>query len=124
MNDMNRLYTAKNPHQGGFKRVLCICSAGLLRSPTAALVLSRAPFDYNTRAAGIEDSYALVKADEALNHWADEVVCMTPQHAEMYERKHGRLPECVLDIPDNYAYRDNHLIQMIGDRYAAWLATK
>lgn len=124
MNEMNRLYNTRNPAQGDAKRVLCICSAGLLRSPTAAWVLSNAPFNFNTRSAGIEDSYALIRVDAALNQWAHEVVCMTPQHAEMYERKHGRQPDCVLDITDNYAYRDNHLIQMIEERYAAWLSAK
>jgi predicted protein tyrosine phosphatase len=34
---MNRLGNCKNYHQGKFKRVLCVCSAGLLRSPTTDL---------------------------------------------------------------------------------------
>ena len=52
MSLMNRLGNSKNPYQGDFKKVLCVCSAGLLRSPTAAWVLSNAPFNFNTREIG------------------------------------------------------------------------
>ena len=48
----NRLHNVRNPNQGPAKRVLCLCSAVLLRSPTVAWVLGKAPYDYNTRAAG------------------------------------------------------------------------
>jgi len=60
----NRIHNSSNPYQGKFKRVLCVCSAGLLRSPTTAFVLSQEPYNYNTRAAGIVDDYALVPVDE------------------------------------------------------------
>ena len=50
---MNRIANSTNPFQKDYKRVLCVCSAGLLRSPTAAYVLSQAPYNYNTRAAGL-----------------------------------------------------------------------
>lgn len=49
---MNRIANASNKFQGSYKRVLCVCSAGLLRSPTAALVLSKDPYNFNTRACG------------------------------------------------------------------------
>lgn len=122
MNEKNRAYNAGNPWQGEFRRVLCICSAGLLRSPTAAVVLSQPPFDFNTRAAGIEESYALVPVDEVLVGWADEIVCMTRQHRVMLLEK---FPSAsmkvinVLDISDNYEYRNPDLMRMIAERYAA-----
>ena len=47
----NRLGNSRNIYQGKDKRVLCVCSAGLLRSPTAANVLHK-EFGYNTRACG------------------------------------------------------------------------
>lgn len=120
----NRIYNAKNPAQGEAKRVLCVCSAGLLRSPTAAVVLSQEPFNFNTRAAGLEDSYALIPVDAVLLAWADEVVCMTAQHAEMLQAK---LIAChcvrksvkVLNISDDYRYRDPELMRLIAERYAA-----
>ena len=45
----NRLSNVNNRFQGNFKRVLYVCSAGLLRSPTLAEILSQAPYNFNTR---------------------------------------------------------------------------
>lgn len=118
----NRMFNAGNPHQGDTKRVLCVCSAGLLRSPTAALVLSQEPYNFNTRAAGIEESYALIPVDEVLLLWADEIVCMTKQHGDMLEiilkglKITGKQVK-VLNIPDNFAYRDPKLMKLIGEAY-------
>lgn len=118
---MNRLYNASNPAQGDHKKVLCVCSAGLLRSPTAAVVLSQPPFNFNTRAAGAEDSYALIPVDNVLLKWADELVCMTQQHAEMLKTKLVRQnflgKIIVLNIADDFMYRDPHLMGLIADRY-------
>jgi predicted protein tyrosine phosphatase len=117
---MNRLHNMTNPHQGKYKKVLCVCSAGLLRSPTAAVVLSQPPFDFNTRAAGIEESYALVPVDTVLVNWADEIVCMTNAHARQLELAYPEAVEktvLVLSIPDSYAYRDPELMKLIAERY-------
>lgn len=118
----NRLGNCKNPYQGNTKKVLCVCSAGLLRSPTAAVVLSQAPYNFNTRAAGIVPSFALVPVDAVLLTWADEVVCMTgEQKSELQEKleKQGRSEVRVicLDIEDNFAYRDPELMRMIQVNY-------
>lgn len=117
---MNRIYNCKNPAQGSDKKVLCVCSAGLLRSPTAALVLSQEPFNCNTRAAGIEESYALVPVDRVLVLWADEIVCMTAQHSDMLLAKYIDdigVKIRVLDIPDNFLYRDPRLMKLIAEKY-------
>ena len=74
---MNRMGNSKNEFQGKYKKVLCVCSAGLLRSPTAAVVFSQEPFNFNTRAAGLSHDFALIVVDEILLYWADEIVCMT-----------------------------------------------
>ena len=66
MSLMNRLANTHNHYQGDAKRVLCVCSAGLLRSPTAAFVLSQEPFGFNTRAAGIAEDFALIVVDDVL----------------------------------------------------------
>lgn len=118
---MNRAYNAGNPYQGAFKRVLCVCSAGLLRSPTAAVVLSQPPFDFNTRAAGLEESYALMPVDEVLVSWADEIVCMTLQHREILITRFptAAAKVVVLKIPDDYRYRDPELMKLIAERYTA-----
>ncbi len=70
---------SQNPYQGDYKRVLCVCSAGVLRSATTAVVLSQEPFNYNTRSAGVEH-YALTPITLPLLFWADEIVCMTKEH--------------------------------------------
>lgn len=110
----NRLHNAGNPHQGSAKRVLCVCSAGLLRSPTAAEVLSRAPFNFNTRAAGIVENYALIHADAVLIAWADEIVCMTQEEARQIKTEK---PVKVLNIEDSYPFRHPKLRKLIRDRY-------
>lgn len=122
MNNMNRLYNCDNPNQGRFKRVLCVCSAGLLRSPTAAFALSQEPFNYNTRSAGCFD-YALIPVDEVLIKWADEIVCMSPEHVDYLNHKFklDKLQKTVicLDIPDMYRYREAELVDLIVKNYSA-----
>lgn len=130
----NRLHNCTNPHQGIIKKVLCICSAGLLRSPTAAVVLSQEPFNYNTRAAGIVADYALIPVDNVLLTWADEIVCMTSEQEEELKQRLEKLicglnfrkmPEVIcLNIEDSYGYRDDKLVWLIREKYDAYKATK
>jgi len=115
---MNRLANSSNKYQGKYKRVLCVCSAGLLRSPTAALVLSQEPYNFNTRAAGLEPEFALIPVDRVLLEWADEIVTMTSDQAQgvralLEEEK----PIVVLGIEDNFRYRDPELIKLIRESY-------
>jgi predicted protein tyrosine phosphatase len=117
---------AQNPYQGKYKRILCVCSGGILRSPTAAFVLSQEPYNANTRAAGTH-TYALIQVDPVLCAWADEIVCMESEHQRFIEKldvsiqayypKH-KLPRIIcLGIPDIYAYRDPELIARIKRSY-------
>lgn len=112
----NRLHNCKNPYQGEFKKVLCVCSAGLLRSPTAAVVLSQPPFNYNTRACGLYD-YALVMIDKVLVTWADEIVVMSQDQVEAVAKYVDAQQIVCLDIPDRFDYRDPELMQLIAQRY-------
>lgn len=90
-----------------------MCSAGLLRSATTAVVLAGEPYNFNTRACGTAD-YALIKLDDVLIHWADEIVCMEKEHKKLINTdKHV----VCLNIPDIYAYRDEKLISLIKERY-------
>lgn len=118
-----RARNSRNEHQGTYKRVLCVCSAGLLRSPTAALVLSQEPFNFNTRCAGIVPDYALVPVDDVLIHWADEIVCMERSHEEELKALLGarQRPIVCLDIEDSFAYRDEKLQWLIKEKYQAHL---
>jgi predicted protein tyrosine phosphatase len=109
-----------NSFQGDYKRVLTVCSANMLRSPTMAHVLSGEPFNYNTRSAGTH-SFALIPVTEDLLRWADEIVCADTEHAVMVRNKLMELdldkPIVNLQIPDNYEYRNPELIQLIVSRY-------
>lgn len=125
MSTMNRLMTAANEYQGTAKRVLCLCSGGLLRSPTAAWVLSNAPWSYNTRAAGVTTDFALIPVDEVLLQWAQEIVCVEPS-VETRLRAHMRAWEIELNegqwittlkIPDIYPRMAPELIERITNQY-------
>jgi predicted protein tyrosine phosphatase len=119
MSLMNRLGNITNRFQGSTRKVLCVCSAGLLRSPTAAVVLSQDPYNFNTRAAGISKEYALIPVDEVLVEWADEIVCMQKEHSEVLIKQYplSRLKIKTLNIQDSYEYRDPELIRLIKEKY-------
>jgi predicted protein tyrosine phosphatase len=109
-----------NSYQGNYKRVLTVCSANMLRSPTIAHVLSAEPYNFNTRSAGTEP-YALIPVTEDLLMWADEVVCADTEHALTVRNK---MMDWVIDkpiidlkIPDIYEYRNPELIELIKERY-------
>lgn len=111
----NRIWNSRNPHQGSRKKVLCVCSAGLLRSPTTANILAQEPFNCNTRAAGIADDFALIVVDDVLVAWADEIVCMEELHEIALKTKFPNIdkPVHTLNIPDNFSFMDNKLQQII-----------
>lgn len=114
----NRIWNARNPHQGNAPRVLCVCSAGLLRSPTAAWVLSNAPFNFNTRAAGSTSTFALIPVDEALIAWADVVLFVNPENEQETEERFDLSEKHVitLNVPDNFGFRDPELVRIITEQ--------
>lgn len=117
MSLMNKLGNCKNPYQGSNKKVLCVCSAGLLRSPTMARVLAE-EYDYNTRAAGINKEYALIDVTDVLITWADEIVVAEDWMANEILSKFGSKDNIIiLDIPDKYGYMDKTLVKLIKERY-------
>lgn len=123
MSTMNRMATCSNPYQGEAKRVLCVCSAGLLRSPTCAEVLSREPFNFNTRAAGLVTSFALIPVDDVLIEWAQEIVCMEPAHAEVLSKRTDK-PIVCLSVADSYTFRDPELQKRIRETYTQYQVSK
>lgn len=118
MSTFNRLANCSNRFQTDAKRVLCVCSAGLLRSPTTANVLHQ-QYGYNTRAAGIEDEYALIPMDDVLATWADEIVAVEESVAA---RIRARFPEyadklVTLAIPDRHEWNHEDLRAEIINQY-------
>jgi predicted protein tyrosine phosphatase len=115
-----------NSFQGDYKRVLCVCSAGILRSATAAHILCQDPYHFNTRNVGTA-SYALIPLTEDLIQWADEIVCMEPEHEIVVRQKMidwaFNKPIVTLHIEDIYEYRDPKLIKLIQQKYNEYQAS-
>lgn len=115
MTTFNRLHNMRNPNQGDNKKVLCVCSAGLLRSPTLAWILSNEPFNYNTRAVGTSSEYALIVLDEVQLQWADAVVFVDDGNylTACYDHKEliDNMEHYVLEIPDIYEFRHPKLVE-------------
>ena len=120
--------TLRNKYAGKYKTVLTVCSANQLRSPTAAEVLAQPPFSFNTRSCGTDPRYAVVPLTARLLRWADEVVCMEPEHARrVQELSDGidalsggagtALKIITLYIPDDYNYKSLILKELIARRY-------
>ena len=103
-------------------RVLFICSANGDRSPTAEAIYKQYP-GLETRSTGI---FKPDKTVYACLRWANVIVAMEQHHAE-YIRKHfakalAEKPLYTLDIPDDYLYMQDVLIQFIHERMNAILA--
>lgn len=126
----NRLGNASNGYQGHFKKVLCVCSAGVLRSPTLAEVLTREPFNFNTRAVGLDQEFALVPIDLVHIAWADEICVMDHEQlgiveemVEQLEENHGRGMMHFGDkkihnllVPDDFGFRDPTLVKILTEK--------
>lgn len=130
----NRLANASNRFQTNAKRVLALCSAGLLRSPTTANVL-HAKYGYNTRAAGVAEDYAMIPVDQVMLCWADEIVCveysvenkLRQYIADNFDDNDAAsiIPKIVvLAIPDMYSWNEAPLRAAIEQQYGEYLATK
>lgn len=118
----NQLGNCKNIYQTEVLRVLCVCSAGLLRSPTCANVLHQ-EYGFNTRAAGSCESFALIPVSQALIVWADEIVFV---NRENFEECLTNNPEfetlirdkaVVLSVPDNFEWNEKSLRAAILRQY-------
>lgn len=109
-----------NPYQGKDKKVLFVCSAGILRSATAARIYGN---KYNTRCAGTGLEYALVPLSERLMDWADEIVFVNPWNHTQAGYHFDLQPYedyiKVLNIPDMFPHMDNRLIEAFEEQYEA-----
>lgn len=117
----NRLGNAHNPYQTEAKRVLCVCSAGLLRSPTTANVL-HIEYGYNTRAVGVSQEYALIPLDIVHIEWADELVFVEQDVYDLayndFKDKLKNKTVVVLGLPNSYSWNDPELVSLIKKQYA------
>lgn len=108
-----------NPFQGKDEKLLFVCSAGILRSATAANLFAKR--GYNTRSCGTHD-YALIPLSVNLIYWADKIFFMTGENHTAAEYLFYIYPEVkallqkkseVLNIPDIYEYNHPDLIALL-----------
>lgn len=108
----------RNPYQGRDKKVLFVCSAGILRSATAARMYAH---KYNTRSAGTGKEYALIHLSELLMDWADEIVFVNPWNYDQAKFYFDLIPYRdkikVLDIPDEHEHMAPELVQSFKEQY-------
>ncbi len=120
--NFNRLSNVKNPYQGTSKKVLCVCSAGLLRSPTLAELLVK-EYGFNTRACGSNQEYALIPISDALILWADEVVFVNEENYQEasihFKDELKKANVTVLDVQDSFPFRDPTLQDSLKESYEA-----
>ncbi len=95
--------------------ILFICSRNIWRSPTAEVIYKDRQ-DINVRSAGTEPS-ARIKVTAKLIDWADTIFVMEKKHKQRLKEK---FPEnttdksiFILDIPDEYKFMDEELIESI-----------
>ena len=114
-------------YQGEEPRWVFVCSAGILRSPSAARVA--AEYNINARSCGSHE-YALIPLSVNLIEWAHKIVFM------MDDNKHNAISTFALDgyyvelikhksvvwhIPDNYTYMQPELVEELKDRFKSSL---
>ena len=122
MSEFNRFHNVSNPYQGDAKKVLSGCSAGLLRSPTLAHLLSGDPWNYNTRPVGTEVGHALIPVELIHLVWADLIICMNgEQERFLKEMKKSskwkvRAKIVCINVTDAFAYREPALIELFKER--------
>lgn len=113
----------KNEAQGRYLRVLFVCSAGLLRSPTAAKVAGE--FNINARAAGSLPYIALIPVSANLVIWAEKLVFMNRENFEQTLEIFNGEPDFVesinkksitWDIEDYFDYNDKILQSVLREK--------
>lgn len=104
------------------RRILFLCSQNKLRSPTAEAIFANHP-SVDVDSAGLNhDAEVPLTAEQV--EWADLILVMEKAHRIRLNRKFGGSlggrRVAVLDIPDDYAYMDPALIQLLKQRCAPY----
>jgi len=108
---------------GSVKAVLFVCSQNRLRSPTAEQVFAHRA-DLEVASAGTNNDAETPLSSE-LVEWADVIFVMQKQHRAKLQKRyrallHGKRLIC-FDIPDNYAFMDPALVELLETRLARHL---
>ena len=99
-------------------RVLFVCSRNRLRSPTAEAIFASAP-DVEVLSAGTASD-----ADERISldlvEWADLIAAMEARHRRQLVKAFGSTLRdtriVALGIPDDYAFMDPALVELLRQR--------
>jgi len=95
--------------------ILFVCSRNKWRSPTAETIYKNVDGIF-TKSAGTEPS-ARIKINEKLIDWADIIFVMEKKHKQRIQEKyHSSINNkniITLDIPDEYHFMDEELIDII-----------
>lgn len=118
----NQLANVGNKFQSSAPKVLCVCSAGLLRSPTLANILYL-NYGYNTRAVGTDKEFALIPITQALIWWADEIVFVNFEsynsldQEEKDEIEEVGVTKTILNVEDDFDWMDATLRYQLLEQY-------
>lgn len=105
------------------KSIVFVCSQNRLRSPTAEQVFAEHPGLEVSSAGTNHDAENPLTAE--LVQWADMIVVMERQHRTKLQQRfraalRGQRIVC-LDIPDDYAFMEPDLVELLKTRMARHL---
>ena len=111
-----------NSNQTTAKRVVFVCSVGMLRSPTAQMVATR--HGLNARAAGSCTEKALIPLNCNLIQWAHKIVFMNDENFDESMKEFAavgfdediKAKAIVWDITDSFNWGDNVLWGILEDK--------
>lgn len=108
----------RNPYQGPDKKVLFVCSMGILRSATGARMYAHR---YNTRNAGSWGD-ALIPLTPILIAWAEQIVFVNKENYDNAVNEFGsevfqEMDVRILNIPDQYPHLHPELIRAFNQQY-------
>lgn len=113
-----------SPYQGEDPRWLFVCSAGILRSPSAARIAGQ--YNINARSCG-SSTQALIPLSANLIVWAQKIIFMmnANYHEALatFEALDGHYVErinrksVIWDIPDKYTYMQPELVEELNKRF-------
>jgi predicted protein tyrosine phosphatase len=103
------------------RKLLFICSRNRIRSLTVEHLLARNPA-FQVRSAGTSPQ-ACIRVNAGHLGWADLIFVMEKCHQQMLRAQfpdalNGKSVIC-LDIPDEFAYMDDDLVDIIWSRLSA-----
>ena len=102
--------------------LLFICSRNQWRSPTAEKVFK--DLGFSTRSAGTSPNARHTVSAKDIQ-WADHVFVMESKHRDRIRASFGRLTQVkkvhVLDIPDDYQFMDQELVEILKDSVPVFL---